>query len=222
LYYTYKLMNLRPTEGASDAYARSKDSRDRDAVSSGHDGSYQIYGYRFILKDKPESNPWLWLVHVFNLFFLLAVNTTVALLLATGHMETVDPTRLDLGASWFRTAIEIGGMGLYVMGFLLMEWALASLGRNYQAGGSSPRASDSIVLTGPYHLMRHPMYAAAMFISSGLACMVESLALFSVFLIYLALILLLIPFEEKRLQQAYGEPYSAYQKTVKKIIPHLY
>jgi len=44
------------------------------------------------------------------------------------------------------------------------------------------------------------MYTAALSISLGFACLTQSLAIFSVFCIYLVLILRLIPLEEKELQ----------------------
>ena len=172
-----------------------------------------------ILKDGSKSNPRIWLTHIFNLFFLLIVNPLAAILLITGHLEAVDPTRLAINRSWLLTGVEIGGMGLYVLGFVLMAWALVSLGGNYQAGGSHPRAADGMVMEGPYSLVRHPMYTAALVISLGLACVVQSLAFFLVFCIYLVLILLLIPAEEEGLQRAYGEQYIAYQQRVKRLVP---
>ena len=172
-----------------------------------------------ILKDKPKSDLRNWLTHIFNLFFLLFVNPLAAILLITGHLEAVDPTRLAIDMPWLLMGVEIGGIGLYVMGFILMAWALVMLGRNYQAGGSDPRAADAMVMEGPYRLARHPMYAAALFISSGLACVVQSLAFFSVFGIYLVLIILLIPAEEEGLRRAYGEQYILYQRRVKSLVP---
>jgi protein-S-isoprenylcysteine O-methyltransferase Ste14 len=175
-----------------------------------------------ILKDRPKSNLRTWLTHIFNLFFLLIVNPLAAILLITGHLEAIDPTRLAINMPWLLMGMEIGGIGLYVIGFLLMAWALVRLGRNYQAGGSDPRAADGMVMGGPYRLVRHPMYAAALAISLGLACLVQSLAFFSVFGIYLVLIALLIPAEEEGLRIAYGDPYFAYQKRVKSLIPFLF
>ncbi len=172
-----------------------------------------------ILKDRPKSNLRIWLTHIFNLFFLLIVNPLAAILLITGHLEAVDPTRLAINRPWLLMGVEIGGIGLYVMGFILMAWALVKLGCNYQAGGSDPRAADGMVMGGPYRLVRHPMYAAALAISLGLACVVQSLAFFSVFGIYLVLIILLIPAEEEGLRRAYGERYIAYQQRVKKLVP---
>jgi protein-S-isoprenylcysteine O-methyltransferase Ste14 len=172
-----------------------------------------------ILKGRPKSHLRTRLTHLFNLFFLLIVNPLAAILLISGHLETVDLTRLAINRPWLLMGVEIGGIGLYGMGFLLMAWALIRLGRNYQAGGSDPRACDGMVMGGPYRLVRHPMYAAALVISLGLACVVQSLALFSVFCIYLVLILLLIPAEEEGLRRAYGEQYVAYQQRVKRLFP---
>jgi protein-S-isoprenylcysteine O-methyltransferase Ste14 len=66
------------------------------------------------------------------------------------------------------------------------------------------------------------MYAAALGISLGLACLTQSLAFFCVFCIYLVLILLLIPMEEEKLRKAYGERYTVYQHKAGKIIPFLH
>jgi len=63
------------------------------------------------------------------------------------------------------------------------------------------------------------MYTAALCISLGLACLIQSLAFFSVFCIYLVLILLLIPVEEEGLRRAYGERYISYQQRAKKLVP---
>jgi len=175
-----------------------------------------------ILKDKPKGNLRVWLTHIFNLFFLLVANPLAALLLITEHLEVVDPTHLAVDMPRLLMGVEIGGIVLYVTGFFLMAWALVRLGRNYQAGGSDPRFSDEMVMKGPYKLVRHPMYSAALGISLGLACLIQSLALFSVFSIYLLLIVFLIPAEEEGLRRAYGEPYVAYQQRVKRLVPLLF
>jgi protein-S-isoprenylcysteine O-methyltransferase len=103
-----------------------------------------------------------------------------------------------------------------------MAGALLTLGRNYQLGGSAPRSEDKIVVDGPYRLVRHPMYTAALGISFGLACLTQSLALVCVFCVYLVLIFLLIPLEEDELRKAYGEQYVSYQRKTRRLIPLVY
>jgi protein-S-isoprenylcysteine O-methyltransferase Ste14 len=172
-----------------------------------------------LLKDRPHGGVWIWLTHVFNFLFLLVATPLAAILLIVRRPEALYPTPLVLGMSGLRTGIGVAGMLLYGTGCILLAWALFTLRQNYQVGGSGPRASDELVTRGPYRFVRHPMYAAALCISLGLACLTQSLAYFCVFCIYVLLIVLLIPFEEEGLRRAYGGRYSAYRDTVKRLAP---
>jgi protein-S-isoprenylcysteine O-methyltransferase Ste14 len=175
-----------------------------------------------ILKDRPKGNLRIWITHIFNFFFLLIVNPLVAMLLIARKLEAVDPTHIAIEVPWLQMALEVGGMVFYVIGYLLMAWALVRLGENYQVGGNPPRAADEMVIVGPYRLIRHPMYTAALCISLGLACLIQSLVFFSAFCIYVVLIILLVPAEEEGLRRAYGAQYTAYQQRLKRIIPLFY
>ncbi len=66
------------------------------------------------------------------------------------------------------------------------------------------------------------MYTSALSISLGLALLVQSLIFFSVFCIFLVLILVLISIDEKGLIQVYRERYCVYRANVKRLIPYLY
>jgi protein-S-isoprenylcysteine O-methyltransferase Ste14 len=160
--------------------------------------------------------------NIFNLFFLLIVLPGSAILLITRKMEVFDPSHLTINRPGLLSGLEIAGMVLYVLGYFLMAWALINLRRNFQLGGSSPRSGDEMVRTGPYRLVRHPMYTAGLCIFLGLAFLVQSSACFFLFWIYLILIILLIPVEEEELKQAYGEKYTAYQQEVRKLVPFCY
>ena len=172
--------------------------------------------------DRPQGNFFLLVVNGFNLFFLLIVNPLAAILLITSYMEIIDPTRLAIDEPWILLFLEIIGLVIYVVGYFLMAQALIILGRCYQLGGSAPRSEDKMVIGGPYKLIRHPMYTAALSISLGLACLVQSWAFFSVFAIYLVLIILLIPVEEEGLGKAYGLEFVDYRQKTKKLIPFVY
>jgi len=172
--------------------------------------------------DKPKGNLMVQLVNIFNLFFLLVVNPLAAILLITGSLAMIDPTYTIINEPWVLMVLEIVGLVLYVTGYLLMAGALITLGRNYQLGGSAPRSEDKMVMDGPYRLVRHPMYTAALSISLGLACLIQSWAFLCVFCIYLVLIFPLIPMEEDELQKAYGEQYGAYQQKTRKLVPFVY
>ena len=172
--------------------------------------------------DKPEGALPVKLGNLFNLFFLLVVNPLAAILLMTHRLTAIGPAHPTVAAIRLPQTLEIVGVASYLAGFVLMAWALIALGRGYQPGGSAPRAKDELVADGPYRLVRHPMYAAALAISLGLACLTRSPLFLAVFFIYLALILFLIALEEKGLREAYGGSYAAYRQNVKRLVPFLY
>jgi protein-S-isoprenylcysteine O-methyltransferase Ste14 len=174
------------------------------------------------LLEKPTGGLLFQLVNIFNLFFLLIVNPAAAILLIARLLDTVDVTRIVLDASVALISVEILGLALLVAGYFLMAWALIRLGRNYQLGGSTPRSTDRMVSDGPYRMIRHPMYTAALSISLGLACLLQSWAFIAVFCIYLVLILLLVPAEEQVLRRAYGAQYADYQRITGRLIPFVY
>jgi len=172
--------------------------------------------------DKPKGGLIVQFVNIFNLFFLLVVNPLAAILLIARRLATIDPTHLTIDRPSVLMVFEIVGLVLYGIGFLLMAWALITLGQNYQLGGSAPRFEDKMVVAGPYSLVRHPMYTAALDISFGLACLIQSWASLCVFCVYLVLILLLIPMEEDGLRKSYGEQYRIYRQKTRKLIPLVY
>jgi protein-S-isoprenylcysteine O-methyltransferase Ste14 len=172
--------------------------------------------------DKPKGNLLVQLVNIFNLFFLLVVNPLAAILLITRHLAAIDSTHMIIEEPRILMVLEIAGLLMYVGGYLFMAWALITLGHNYQLGGSTPRSDDKLVVDGPYKLVRHPMYTAALSISLGLACLIQSWAFLCVFWIYLVLICLLIPMEENELRNAYGEQVDDYMQKTKKLVPFIY
>jgi protein-S-isoprenylcysteine O-methyltransferase Ste14 len=168
--------------------------------------------------DNPHGAPMVRLVNVFNLLFLLVVNPLAAILLIARRLTTIDPTHMTIDEPRIVMVLEIAGIAMYLIGYVLMASALIALGRNYQPGGSAPRSEDKMVMGGPYRLIRHPMYTAALSISLGLTCVIQSWAAGFVLCIYLVLLVLLIPVEEDGLRKVYGEQYAAYRKKARKLI----
>ncbi len=172
--------------------------------------------------DKPNGDLMIQLVNIFNLFFLLVINPFAAILLITGSVATTDPTHLVISESGVLKVFELLAFALYVIGYLLMAWSLITLKHNYQLGGVAPRPNDTIVTTGPYRLMRHPMYTAALCIALGLSLLIQSWGFFCIFCVYLLLIFILIPMEENALRKKYGEQYRLYKLKTRKLITLIY
>ena len=174
------------------------------------------------LKGKPEGGFALWFMHVFNLIFLTAVTPAVAILMAARRWETLDPTIVPLGQMPLHPGFEAIGLLLGLAGNALMGWALVTMRGHFQVLGKRPRPADRLLLSGPYGLVRHPMYTSVLCQSLGLALLTQSLAIFTLFLVYMSLIPGLVAFEEEGLRRAYGREYAAYQSRVGKLIPLFY
>ena len=172
--------------------------------------------------DKPGGNAFVQFVNIYNLFFLLIVNPFAAVGLIARSLPRLDPTHITIDSPLVVAGLDVFGLLLYVGGFCLMGWALLRLGRNYQLGGSAPRAQDEMVTDGPYGLIRHPMYTAALSICLGLACLLQSWGVGCVFIVYLVLILAQIHMEERELQIAYADQYLIYQRMTKMLVPFVY
>ena len=129
---------------------------------------------------------------------------------------------MDPGRTPLHLGLEIGGLLLCLAGNSLMCWALVTMRGHFQVLGRTPRPTDRLILSGPYRLVRHPMYTSVLGLSLGLAFLTQSLAIFALFWVYLGLILSLVAFEEEGLRRAYGEQFAAYQSRVRKLIPLFY
>ncbi len=153
---------------------------------------------------------------------MLVINPLTAILLILRVYEPVDFSHIPLQSKSLISILNVIGLLIYILGFFLMAWALVCLGSNYQLGGISPRKDDSLVVSGCYQIIRNPMYTAALSISLGLALLFLSGIFLGVFGIYLVLILLLIPEEEKGLRNSYDGEYLNYYKRTKRLVPFLF
>ena|SRR5689334_1817058 len=102
----------------------------------------------------------------------------------------------------------------------LMVWARVTFGRRSFHAAANPTAGG-LVTTGPYRIIRHPIYTAACLF--GWASIVTHWSLasvaFGILLLLGALMRLLC--EERLVKQKYPE-YVEYAKVTKRMIPYLF
>jgi protein-S-isoprenylcysteine O-methyltransferase Ste14 len=103
---------------------------------------------------------------------------------------------------------------------VLMLWARFTFGfRSFHAAANSTKGE--LMIKGPYHWLRHPIYAAVIYFSwaSVIAYpLIETVA--AAFLITVGMFMRMI-LEEKSLLQAYSD-YAAYMNRTKRIIPFIF
>ena len=110
--------------------------------------------------------------------------------------------------------LQASGVLLIMVG-LLQTGPMAFLGLSQLAG--EQRTEESLVLSGVYRFVRHPLYTGGMLVIWLTPLMTSSVLALDIGLtLYLWIGSL---FEERKLSQAFGEAYSAYQAQVPRFIP---
>lgn len=130
---------------------------------------------------------------------------------ATGLVQKVIPDDMAIG---------VIGMIITLLGLVFAIWARVHLGK-YWSSMPAIRVDHKLIRTGPYSLVRHPIYTGILFAIAGTAIIIgEPLGLIVFFLI-LTVYLWKIRVEEKYLQDEFGEAYAQYKNEVPALIPFL-
>ena len=129
-----------------------------------------------------------------------------------GHALRAWPAPIAAAATLAGAALMLAGGGLLIA-------SLARLGANLTPL-PYPKAGSVLVRTGPYRLVRHPIYAAVLALAFGWALWVHG----PLALLYASALLVLLDRkatrEERWLCEKFPE-YSAYQRRVGKLVPFI-
>ncbi len=113
------------------------------------------------------------------------------------------------------------GTGIEAAFILLAVWARRHLGRNWSAEVRIAEGHQ-LVRTGPYRLLRHPIYTAVLGMCVGTAIASSQYhALLSVVMVLLAYIRK-SRLEEKILRQQFGAEYDDYRRHTWALVPLIY
>jgi protein-S-isoprenylcysteine O-methyltransferase Ste14 len=171
--------------------------------------------------------PIFWIpVHMFHRAFIrlgrvtylfpLAVWMPLAITLYR-HRDTLLSVTLDLPSP-----LNITGALLFVAGTLLHLWTASLLGLSSITGRPEIDRSikNEVVRTGPFSVVRHPTYLAHTMMFAGVFLFSGNMAAAVVTLLDLiAVTLVIIPAEEKELEERFGEDYRRYMSEVPRLIP---
>lgn len=111
---------------------------------------------------------------------------------------------------------------LQISGFLLSLWAVIAMRPGYFNIQPEIRSNATLVNTGPYRLIRNPMYSGLIvFFGSGALHSFELIP-FLVFLILFLVFILKISLEEEFLESRFGQAYLSYKKKTYRLFPFIY
>jgi protein-S-isoprenylcysteine O-methyltransferase Ste14 len=112
------------------------------------------------------------------------------------------------------------GLVLFALGLGFAIWARIHIGRNW---GSPMTEKDDpeLVVSGPYHLVRHPIYSGILVAGLGTAVALSwvwliPVALAGTYFIYSASV------EERYMTEQFPDTYPAYKRSTKMLVPFLF
>jgi len=138
-------------------------------------------------------------------------------LLATPHFW---PAVFDLRFLPRGIAIDAIGLALLILGIGLSIWARRHLGANWSSA-VAVKDRHRLVRSGPYRVVRHPIYSGLLLAVAGTALVVgewrglAALGLAVVAFVHKSRI------EERRMRDTFPE-YDAYRRTTPSLLPYIY
>jgi protein-S-isoprenylcysteine O-methyltransferase Ste14 len=114
--------------------------------------------------------------------------------------------------------VAVAGILITLCGAGFAIWARIHLGKNW-SGQPAIRVNQKIVRTGPYSIVRHPIYTGLLIGVAGAAIATGSITALSVLAIIFVVFILKSRMEEKFLREEFGEEYEQYRREVKGLIP---
>jgi protein-S-isoprenylcysteine O-methyltransferase Ste14 len=149
----------------------------------------------------------------YNLF---AVVSFLPILVLLGTLPDRSLYRLPAPWSVLAMLVQVLGAAFLVWGLLVTDvWDFIGL---RQALGQTNR-EEKLVLTGPYRLVRHPLYTGGLLVIWFAPLMTWNGLVFN--LLVTLYLYIGARFEERKLRRIFGEAYAAYQQQVPMLLPRI-
>ena len=113
------------------------------------------------------------------------------------------------------------GWVVFLDGIAFAFWARKTLGGNWSATVTI-KVGHSLTRTGPYGIVRHPIYTGFLTAMLGTAVIENELHAYLAFPIALLAWKTKSLMEERFMQRQFGQEYIVYQQQVKGIVPYLW
>lgn len=136
-----------------------------------------------------------------------------------------------LGATWVAGQFSAGhfgrwhwiiGLGLMWVGLAIRIWSVLTLGASFRTTVEVD-SDQPLVDTGPYRFVRHPSYTGILLLAVGYGLALNSrLALVILLVVPLATTIRRITVEEATMAEVMGDPYEAYRRRTKRLLPGLW
>jgi len=132
----------------------------------------------------------------------------------------IDPAYMAWAAVPLPVWLRWTGVGLALITGSLLVWMFRTLGRNL-TDTVVTRKQHTLVTTGPYRWVRHPMYASAALAIVGNSLVAANWYLFVVGCLALLLLVIRTRKEEQNLIARFGDDYRNYMQRTGRFVPRL-
>ncbi len=133
----------------------------------------------------------------------------------------VKPQAVSWGFIDIPDLVRWGGVIVAILVLPWQYWVLISLGKNISPTAQT-RENASLVTTGPYGFVRHPLYLTGTVGFSSLAVMTGIWILGVMLILIIPFLIIRSPKEEANLIKKFGDEYRDYQKKTKRFIPFVW
>ena len=120
-------------------------------------------------------------------------------------------------ANW----LSLAGLALTVLGLLFAVWGRFHLGR-YWSGIITLKEGHELIRSGPYRLVRHPLYTGFLLAVLGSALTAGTADALAGFLLILIAYLIKVRREEAVLSREFGDQYVRFKREVAALCPFVY
>jgi len=114
------------------------------------------------------------------------------------------------------------GIVIVVIGVLFAIWARFALGSNWSGHIATVKENHELIQSGPYALVRHPIYTGFFFGMIGTALTLGMVINFLGVIVGLTAFLIRVKMEERIMTKEFPNDYPNYKQKVKALIPFVW
>jgi protein-S-isoprenylcysteine O-methyltransferase Ste14 len=116
--------------------------------------------------------------------------------------------------AWSVTGLVVTGLGI-----VALIWVIAYNRFGNWRMDPRPRDRARLITTGPYRIVRHPMYLASLLICAGIAITHNHWPNYAALAGFTLVVVVKARVEERHLVGQFGEAYRDYRRRVKGLVP---